>query len=215
MSQLLEIDIEGEHMLLLPQRAIFRPLYRQLIVADLHMGKTTHFRKQGLPLPQQSLLKDVDKLHYLLDNWQPESVLILGDLFHSDYNREWLWFKSILLQHADVRFVLIEGNHDILEQHHYSLPNLFTAELLEEDYLIFSHQPLKNPPKLNFCGHVHPGLHLVGKARQHVSLPCFYWNQHHFILPAFGHTTGLYLLEEEKDARYFLVANDRVVKYKC
>lgn len=210
----LEISLNNEPIFLLPQRAIFRPLKKQLILSDVHLGKGTHFRSHGLPLPGTAHLKDVDKLHFIIDKWQPQSVLILGDLFHSDYNREWLWFKSVLLHYYFVEFILVEGNHDILDNHHYSLANLLKTELLEDENFVFSHQPLDCAGKLNICGHVHPGLRIEGAAKQAEKLPCFYFNKTHLILPAFGYLTGLQILEREQGADYFVVAGNRVLPLK-
>ncbi len=210
--QYTEINLADEVLYLLPQKAVYRPVLKQLILSDLHLGKTSHFRKQGIAMPMESHLKDIDKLHFLLDTWKPQSVLILGDLFHSDYNKEWLWFKSLLLQYPQIQFILIEGNHDILKDDHYKMPNLLKAEYLVENNLIFSHHPLDQHTKINFCGHIHPGIKLFGEARQSVKLPCFYFNGARFILPAFGDLTGLYLLDKEEDSDYYLVLADKVVK---
>jgi DNA ligase-associated metallophosphoesterase len=210
----LEIHLNGEPFLLLPQKAMFRPLKKQLILSDVHLGKVTHFRKQGLPLPGDSHVKDIDKIHFLIDKWEPQSVLILGDLFHSDYNKEWLWFKAVLLQYYYIEFILIEGNHDILDNDQYSMQNLLKAELLEDENFVFSHQPLKEQGKLNICGHVHPGIRIEGLAKQAEKLPCFYLSKTHLILPAFGYLTGLYMLEKEPASNYFLVTASRVIHMK-
>ncbi|MCD6017374.1 MAG: pdeM [Bacteroidetes bacterium] len=207
-----EIKLRGESFFLLPQRAMYRPSRKQLIISDIHLGKAAHFRKQGIAFPAQSHLKDIDKLNFLLAAWQPHSVLILGDLFHSSYNKEWLWFKSLLMEYEPVQFILIEGNHDILDQTLYSLPNLLKVKVLEEDHFIFSHHPLAKSDKLNICGHVHPGLQLFGTAKQSIRLPCFYLGKVHFILPAFGNLTGLHILEREDNADYYLIVEDKVVK---
>ncbi|MBA3680614.1 MAG: ligase-associated DNA damage response endonuclease PdeM [Bacteroidetes bacterium] len=207
-----EINLAGEDFYLLPQKAIYRPRLKQLIISDLHLGKASHFRKQGIAIPIESHLKDIDKLHFLIDSWKPLSVLILGDLFHSDYNKEWLWFKSLLLQYSQIQFILVEGNHDILKDDNYKVPNLLKAEYLIEEDFIFSHHPLKQNNKINFCGHIHPGIKLFGEAKQSVTLPCFYHNKFQFILPAFGHLTGLYQLEREEYASYYLVLQDKVIK---
>ncbi len=87
------IQLAGEDFYLLPQKAVYRPALRQLILSDLHLGKTSHFRKQGIALPVNSYQKDFEKLNSLVHRWKPNSVLFLGDLFHSTYNREWLIFK--------------------------------------------------------------------------------------------------------------------------
>jgi DNA ligase-associated metallophosphoesterase len=214
MTSSFEIILHNEPFLLLPQKAIFRPEKKQLIIADLHLGKATHFRKQGLAVPAHSHLKDIDKLHFLVDNWKPSEVLILGDLFHSDYNKEWLLFKSFLLHYPATHFILIEGNHDILEEEHYDLPNLFMAERLEEEHFVFSHHPEDHPEKYNVCGHIHPGIRLEGIARQAEKLPCFHLTEQHLVLPAFGYLTGLYLLEINNRSTYYLIAGNRIIPYR-
>lgn len=210
----LEIELGRDIFFLLPQKALFRPSKKQLILSDVHLGKGTHFRKQGLALPDNSHLKDIDKLHFLIDKWEPQTVMILGDLFHSDYNKEWLWFKAVLHQYYYIEFILIEGNHDILDNDQYSMPNLLKAELLEEEHFIFSHEPRDFEGKLNVCGHIHPGIRIEGIAKQAEKLPCFYLNKTHLILPAFGYLTGLFLLENEPGSTYFIITASKVLQIK-
>lgn len=199
-------------MLLLPERAVYRPEKQQLIISDVHLGKAAHFRKEGLALPSHSAMRDIDKLDHLLRKWKPASVIILGDLFHSFVNKEWLLFKALLLDHSYIRFILVEGNHDLLSIEEYDIVNFFTSDLLIDEHFIFSHHPVENLPKLNICGHIHPGVRISGPARQSERLSCFYLNKTHFILPAFGYLTGLQLLEIEENSDYFLVTGNRVVK---
>ncbi len=203
--------LKDEPFYLLPQKAIYRPEKNQLIVSDIHLGKATHFRKMGIAMPQQSHLKDIDMLDYLIRKFEPSSFVILGDLFHSEYNREWLWFQSLLMNFPAVEFILIEGNHDILPQDAYEIPNLVKMEILEEEHFIFSHHPLEGLPKLNICGHLHPGIEIMAIAKQRFKFPCFYLGKKHFILPAFGNLTGLFLLEREEASEYFLVSQNRVI----
>ena len=207
-----EIFIKLEPFHLLPHKALYRPLQKQLVLSDIHLGKATHFRKKGIPMPGQSHLKDIDRIHYLIDNYRPETVLLLGDLFHSEYNNEWLWFKSLLMSYPNVQFVLVEGNHDILPRGTYQIENLLKIGRLEEQHILFSHHPIEQNQKLNICGHVHPGIRVTGKARQSVSLPCFVLSQTHFILPAFGDLTGLSIVDREKDTTYYVVTQDTVVE---
>jgi len=211
-SEHAEIILNDEIFYLLPQKAMYRVAKNQLILSDIHLGKTTHFRKQGIALPVITISRDIEVLHYLLNTWQPTSVLILGDLFHSDYNKEWIWFKSFVLQYPQVQFFLVEGNHDILDNASYSLPNLFKMPYIEESNFIFTHKPLSATTKVNFCGHIHPGIRIEGMAKQSIKLPCFYFNGANFILPAFGYLTGLYLLNREEEASYYLVTKERVLK---
>ena len=208
----LEVNLAGEKFFLLHHRAIYRPRRKQLILSDLHLGKASHFRKQGIAMPGHSHLNDLEKLAFLLRAWQPEQVLILGDLFHSDYNREWLWFEALVKEFCDMQFILVIGNHDILPEKAYRLENLLRASEIEEPKLIFSHAPLDQPKKLNICGHIHPGYEISGAARQSFRLPCFYKEERLFIVPAFGELTGLYLMERKESADYYLVTRDTIVK---
>ncbi|MDF2448379.1 MAG: putative phosphoesterase [Bacteroidota bacterium] len=207
-----EIQLVGETFLLLPQRALFRPGKEQLIVSDIHLGKASHFRKQGIAFPPQSHLKDLDKLHYLLNTWKPSSVLILGDLFHSSYNKEWLWFKSLLMHFSQINFILVEGNHDILDKTFYAISNLLVTDVLEEEHLIFSHKQLNELTKLNIHGHIHPGVEIFGMARQSIRLPCYYLARRQFIMPAFGHLTGLHVLKREDDTVVYAILENSIVK---
>lgn len=206
-----KIVIKHEEFYLLPQKAVYRPVQKQLILADIHLGKASHFRKKGIAMPPQSHLRDIDKLQFLLRKWQPETVVILGDLFHSEYNNEWLWFKSMLRENSKVQFILLEGNHDILPRGTYKIPNLLHIDLLEEQHYVFSHHPLDRCAKMNICGHVHPGIQVTGVARQSLTLPCFYLSPTHFILPAFGDLTGLKIMEKEEEVMYYLVTDNSVV----
>jgi uncharacterized protein len=208
----LEITLAQEIFFLLHQRALFRPSKKQLILSDLHLGKASHFRKQGLAIPAHSHLNDLERLAFLIRAWEPHAVLLLGDLFHSDYNREWLWFKGLLKEHQKVEFILVMGNHDILPESAYAEPNLQRCDEMEEDYLVFTHEPLPQPGRLNICGHVHPGLEIRGQARQSFRLPCFYSGNSQLILPAFGELTGLYLLDKKENSDYYLITRDTIVK---
>lgn len=208
----LEVELEGELFYLLHNKALYRPSKKQLILSDLHLGKAAHFRKQGIALPTQAHIDDLERMAHLVRAWKPRSVLLLGDLFHSNYNREWLWFEAFLREHPKIEFTLVIGNHDILPDKAYQLPNMTRVSRLEERWFIFSHAPIDEPEKLNICGHVHPGYELEGPARQSYRLPCFYSNRRHFIMPAFGNLTGLYLMERIGDASYYLITRDTIVR---
>ncbi|MBJ7427885.1 MAG: metallophosphoesterase, partial [Bacteroidia bacterium] len=98
---------------LLPQKAIFWEEKQTLILGDLHFGKATHFRKNGIALSQSIATNDFDKFTALLAALNPKQVYFLGDLFHSEYNSEVFDLYEIIKFNSSVKFVLIKGNHDI------------------------------------------------------------------------------------------------------
>lgn len=209
----LEILLANQTFLLLPQKAIFRPAKQELILSDIHLGKAAHFRKNGIPMPTPAKSKDLEILQNLILEWQPKKVIILGDLFHSDYNLEWNLFSQFLNQNLQIIFVLVKGNHDILKKEIYNINNLIVVDKIEEPEFIFTHHPVKNADKINFCGHIHPAIKITGLARQNITLPCFYFGNNNFVLPAFGSLTGLHVLKWDKNSTYYLIGDKRVVEY--
>jgi len=61
------------------------------------------------------------------------------------------------------------------------------------------------------CGHIHPGISLSGRARQHLTLPCFAFGDKQAILPSFGTFTGRIAIRSAKTDRIFAIAKDKVV----
>jgi metallophosphoesterase superfamily enzyme len=54
-----------------------------LILSDLHLGKTAHFRKNGIPLPANIILEDLKRLSILIDHFKPEKIIVVGDFLHA------------------------------------------------------------------------------------------------------------------------------------
>jgi len=46
------ISAAGEHLLLLPQKAVYWPRASLLAIADIHFGKAAAFRSYGIPVPR-------------------------------------------------------------------------------------------------------------------------------------------------------------------
>ena len=58
--------IQEQHFWLSAHRAIFWEEQKALILSDLHFGKTGHFRKAGIAVPQQVYKEDLQRLISLL-----------------------------------------------------------------------------------------------------------------------------------------------------
>ena len=199
---------------LLPDKAIYLPASGTLVIADIHLGKAMHFRKNGIPFPPQSAEQDYHRLHALIEKKQPQRIIVLGDLFHSAHNSEWNLFCEFIASRSGISFTLVIGNHDILDRRYYDDLCLHVVEqsMLLDD-LLLSHEPLENVPegKINIAGHIHPGFALRAPGHQSVKLPCFYLLPQLLILPAFGSLTGLYMLGK-RNAEVFVVVGEKVVE---
>jgi DNA ligase-associated metallophosphoesterase len=209
------VSIVNEDLALFPERALFWKAKEILMIADLHFGKINHFRKAGIPVPTKANDKNLEVLLFLIQSVQPKRVIFLGDLFHSHYNEEWEMVREFIRSFPEISFELVIGNHDILSENQYKRSNLkLHFETLIDDPFILSHHPLENiPPDLyNLAGHIHPGVQLLGKGKQAVMLPCFYFTERQGILPAFGSFTGLARIRPKKNDQIYALVDNSVLK---
>src|SRR6202000_326423 len=88
-------------------------------LSDLHFGKTGHFRKAGIAVPQSVYREDLLRLLRQIQYFQPRQLLVVGDLFHSRENKELALFLKWREDFPDLNIHLIEGNHDILHEGWY------------------------------------------------------------------------------------------------
>ncbi len=207
------MQCEDQEFVLLPEKALIWKQKDCLILSDLHLGKITHFRKSGMPLPRSAELDNYDRLSTLLLNNKIKRVLILGDLFHSIINSEWDMFDRFLEQFSEISFELVVGNHDILDPEKYLKDNLIVhGEELREGPFVFTHFPLGKHTAYNICGHVHPAVIMNGAGRQRMRLPCFYFTDKQAIMPAFGTFTGLHPVDAKKGDRIYVIAGNSIIQ---
>jgi len=207
------IQLAGEELWLLPERAIYWPAYRRLLIADTHFGKISHFRKHGIGMPPEAAKTNLLRLEHLLYSSRAKEVYFLGDLFHSDLNQEWLAFKQVIALFPTTQFHLIGGNHDILDELSYYRARLdYHPHGMALGPFYLSHEPLDECEGYNLCGHIHPGVRLKGGGRQSLRLSCYYFNDRQGILPAFGEFTGSHIMPVKKGDRIYVLAEGRVIE---
>lgn len=213
----MEIELVGEKLQLSEHKIIYWSKKQTIFIADLHLGKTTHFRKAGIAVPMAIIKTEIDRIENVISKFRPKRIFFLGDLFHSDLNHEWNIFDDFLQQHPSIEFILVKGNHDILNDSVYKISHLkIEEEPFQLNPFVLSHHPLKkeevNQKDLNLCGHIHPGISIKGKGKSYLKLPCFYLEGNQMILPAFGRFTGLAKIKPSKGSNTFAVLNESVKK---
>lgn len=216
MSSIFTKTIQTQTWKLLPEKAIYWDERQTLIITDLHIGKSGHFRKSGIAAPSAINAKNLERLGKLIQEYVPSTLLILGDLFHSKANREWLEFEEWLegFDHLDIQ--LVTGNHDFLHQSFYESANISVYETLEMDKFLFVHNPddsfESDSNRTVVAGHIHPGISIKGKGRQSLRFPCFLFSDERILLPAFGEFTGLYTIKPEDGDDVFAVVEGNIVE---
>ena len=201
---------EQQQLMLLPERALWVPEQRVLLLADLHLGKAETFQANGIPLPSDGDHTNLNRLLALSHGLQPQRVLVLGDLIHNRIGltaalRQML---SQLPQLLNCPLQLVAGNHDA---------GCWLEGLPAEPSqccgpLWLSHAP-EQPPKpglLNVCGHLHP-VAVLGGSADRLRLPCFALDrrQRQLQLPAFGNLTGGYPCDAALER--WVIADDQVL----
>lgn len=210
----LTIKLKGEILHLLPERAIWWPARKTLLLGDLHLGKSGHFRANGIAIPNQVNASTLSRFEAVVRKFCPQRIYFLGDLFHSTYNKEWKAFEEVL-KGCETENYLIKGNHDILPKEKYREAGLQVVdERIELGPFLLSHEPPVGVQEGTYAlsAHIHPGVRLVGLGRQKLRLPCFYFEEKKGILPAFGSFTGLFMVNPEEAKAIFAVVDKEVIQ---
>lgn len=213
-------NFRDQHLWLSPERSIFWEEEKALIVSDSHFGKTGHFRKSGIAMPQNVFLEDLQRLFNLIQFYKPEQLIVVGDLFHSRTNKEHLLFEKWRSDFIQLNILLVKGNHDILQSNWYSQVNIqvFENEPLRINAMAFTHDhaDIESFPQHQdayfLTGHLHPGISIKGRSRQALSFPCFYFNERFAVLPAFSKFSGLALIKKKKTDHVFAIVNSELIE---
>ncbi len=205
------LEICKEDLWLLPEKAIFWPAQKMLIISDPHLGKAGHFRKSGIAIPQSVFLHDVQKLFSLIQHTHCETLLVSGDFFHSTENKELNLFTKWRNDFSFLKIQLVMGNHDILPEKLYTQVGIECIEnVLHTEPFFFKHDCAEindTTQGYGFCGHIHPGVRISSKAKQSIVLPCFHFTKKYCIMPAFSAFAGAVPVKKNKSDRIIAIPN--------
>ncbi len=219
MSSPYKFILHDQTLWLSPERCIFWEEEKALILSDLHLGKTGHFRKSGIGVPQNIFREDVQRLFALIQFFKPVQILFVGDLFHSHANKEMEMFLKWRNDVPHLKMRLIRGNHDILTKKFYEESEIeVTSQKLSVKNFCFTHDINEtcneetSNTTFTFSGHVHPGIRMRGIGKQELHFPCFYFTKDHAILPAFSRFTGTYKIRPKRGDKVFVLVENQIVK---
>lgn len=204
------IFIQKETVTLTNQRAVFWEKEKALILSDLHIGKTAHFRKNGIALANHIMKNDLERLSVLIEFFQPEKFIVVGDLLHAGDNSDVDEFCTWRNQYPDLQFYLIEGNHDrISESLEKKLCLNYKAAVLEMGAVTFIHDFDVARSGFQITGHIHPGF-VLNSAVKNIRLPCFALSNNQLLLPAFSEFTGLDTKNLPRNSKLFVFTDAEI-----
>lgn len=214
-----EFMVRDQSLCLSADRSIYWQQQKALIVSDLHFGKTGHFRKAGIAVPQSVFKEDVQRLIAQIQYFKPDTLIVVGDMFHSQANKELELFARWRSDFDNLSIQLVKGNHDILHKRWYSSMNIDVHDsTLKLGGFCFQHDPAgcdsdegKGQPFV-FSGHIHPGVVINGAGKQRLKFPCFFFTETYCVLPAFSRFTGVVCMRPGADDTAFAIVNHSLVR---
>lgn len=209
------ITLAKEEVELRPERALFWPRERLLFIADCHFGKADTFRRLGVPIPRQPNAATLQRLNAVIQAVSPEKLIILGDFWHDaqgpaeeDYQLIHQWRKT----YPDLLIDVVLGNHDRRAIRLFHELNMAASlQPLQFGPFVASHAPIRQKELYCLAGHLHPGYVLRGRARESLSLPCFWFGSCLGVLPSFGSFTGNAPINPKPGDRVVVIAGQEVI----
>jgi DNA ligase-associated metallophosphoesterase len=188
MAAELSMELAGEPVRLLGDRALHWPARARLLIADLHLGKSDVFRHAGIGLPSGGTEHDLTRLDALLSQTDARELWILGDVLHgpaleSRWREHWNRWRA---SHPGLRIVALTGNHDRALAS-AELQVELAGSMVEDAPFALRHDPVTHPALHVLCGHLHPLAQLPGMRRR---WPAFWLRERITVLPAFSQFTA-------------------------
>lgn len=211
----LEIELAGEPLLLLPERAAYRPAGETLLVADPHFGKGAAFRAHGFAVPGGTTADTLHRLARAVERTGARRIVFLGDFFHARAGRAPGTLEALARwrgAHPRLELTLVRGNHDL---HAGDPPPELGIEPCDgpcaEPPFAYAHHPVESAAGYVLAGHLHPSVTLRGTGRQRQRFPCFHFGDRCGVLPAFGEFTGTAEVRVREGDRLYVVAGGEVL----
>ena len=207
------IELAGEAVLLLAEKALYWPRARMLVVADIHFGKAASFRALGVPVPRGTTTENLDRLDALMALHAVDEVLFLGDFLHARAAHASATVAAMLAwrqRHPGLALVLVRGNHD---RHAGDPAVALGMRVVDEPYRVGPFACCPHPHLVSegyvLAGDVHPVFVLATRVDA-LRLPCFLVGPQRMILPSFGAFTGGHAIAPAADERVWVSAGDAV-----
>ncbi len=211
----LAVNVAGEELVLLPERAIYWPRKQTLLVADTHWGKAATLRAAAIPIPGGTTSADLERLSAIVNATGAKRMVLLGDAIHAREGRAPRTLRAVSEwreAHPALEMLLIRGNHDRRSGDPPASLNIECANAPVPDApFVFQHFPGKAEGGYALAGHMHPAIRLTGRGKEKKTLVCYWFTECCGVLPAFGALTGIALVAREPGDRVYVVAGDEVI----
>jgi DNA ligase-associated metallophosphoesterase len=210
-----KLKIRDQTCHFLPEKAIYWEEEKTIIIADIHIGKGTVFRKAGIPIPQGIMDEDLMNISKIVHRVNAKKCIIVGDLIHAhsglsiDVKKKFSqWLHDI---HCEVHLVCGNHDHALLKHLPQEWPLHLHQEIMIIEPFLFSHFPTSHAQWFVWSGHLHPKVE-ISSAYDRLVLRCFQIFPHLGILPAFGFFVGGTMIQKNADSQIYAIVDDTVIQ---
>jgi len=167
-----------------------------MVISDLHLGYESALEAEGLHLPRINTQSIRESLHRCIHRYEPETVVMLGDIKHDFRRPDWECRRDILelldFISETSRPVLVKGNHDNFLQNILSGSRYEVVDSLRVGNLHLEHGHEDSGRRPLAIGHEHPSIRIYDSIGAHVKLPCFLWvpQEQVVVMPSFSLFSG-------------------------
>jgi DNA ligase-associated metallophosphoesterase len=212
----LEIELAGERLLLLPERAIYWVRRETLLIADTHWGKAATMRAAAIPIPGGTTGESLGRLKRVVERTDAKRIVLLGDCLHARNGRSTETLAELAdwrARYQDLDIELVRGNHD---RHAGDPPRELDMNCVDAPQtdapFVYRHFPRPSDDGYTLAGHLHPAIRLYGNGAERATLPCFWFGPQVGVLPAFGGLTGMAKIQPDAGDRVCAIAGDEIVE---
>jgi uncharacterized protein len=183
------VTVCGKQLIADNSGALYWPGERTLLVADLHLEKGSAHAARGTLLPPYDTRRTLMRLAEVIDRYEPERVIALGDSLHDVGAVERMAAEDLQILHMmqeDRDWVWLNGNHDP------EIAPAFGGRACGElavGGITLRHQPAAGGVTHEIAGHMHPAARLSMYGYS-IRRPCFVGNGRRLVMPAFGAFAG-------------------------
>ena len=188
--------------------ALFHVTQRWLAVADLHFGYELSQRVAGRLMPMWGMTSVEERLTELVRHYQPQQLVILGDLVHD---------KAAAVEAGELlerlarltEPVLLAGNHD-----RHLGGTIAMRDSWQSDGFHFHHGHCVAEPseRIQIIGHHHPAGSVTDGAGLRLKLPAFVQQGTCWIMPAFSPWAGGTTWQVDGESRMWLCTPRRILQ---
>ncbi len=217
MPDTVTIELCGETLQLLPERAVFWQRRETLFVADTHLGNSERMHAPADMPAEGNTLIDLERLDRTLERTGAHTLVVLGDLIHARGGRnpdtlgllhEWR------TAHTDLKVLLVRGNHDRVTG---DPPSELRITCVDEPYpfkpFMLRHYPVPSNGCVTLAGHLHPTIRYTDRTVAWQALPSFILREKVLVLPAFGSFLRQPSLMPMRSETAYMIHDNRVHSY--